>query len=128
MSEYRTEQFSLANRRNARNKNDDSGVQSLLSMQSEKIRAIVGHECVFLLANDGHELPVLRTAETEIIHMICDVARRMREFNQGRVETFVDQEFHGQPSRVRAWREVRTGFRLAQGREGGRPRRGKAST
>ena len=81
----RTEEFSLTSRRNAENNNDHSGVQWFLSVQRKKIGPIVGYKCVVLLKDCSHELPVFRTAEPEIIDMICQVTRPVRHFDQGRV-------------------------------------------
>jgi hypothetical protein len=128
MLEGRTEEFSLTSRRNAGNNNDHSGVQRFLSVQRKKIGPIVGYKCVVVCANCRHELPVFRAAEPEIIDMICQVTRRMRYFDQGCVQAFIDQKLHFYPARARPCRVARIGFRFAQGREIGRPRRGKAWT
>jgi hypothetical protein len=118
--------FSLANGRDAGNNDDDPGMQWFSTMKRKKIGTIVGYKRVVLCANCGHELPVFRTAETEIIDMICHVARRMPYFNQRCVHAFIDQEFHRHPARARSCRVARIGFCFAHGREAGRPRRGKA--
>lgn len=52
-------------------------------MKSKKIGTVVGDKCVVLCADGCHELPVFRTAEPEIIDMICQVARRVCYFDQG---------------------------------------------
>jgi hypothetical protein len=83
MFERRAEEFSLTSRRNAGNNDDHSGMQRFLSVKSKKIGTVVGDECVVLCADGGHELPVFRTAEPEIIDMICQVTRRVCYFDQG---------------------------------------------
>ena len=60
--------------------------------------------------------------------MIGYVTRSMRQFNQRSVQALIDQELHCHPARARPCRVARIGFRFAQGREAGRPRRGKAWT
>jgi len=75
MFEGRAEEVSLTSRRNAGNNDDHSGVQWFLSVKGEKIGTVVGDKCVVLCTDGGHELPVFRTAEPEIIDMICQVTR-----------------------------------------------------
>ena len=128
MLEGGTEEFSLTSGRNAGNNDDHSRMQRFLSVKSKKIGTVVGHKRVVLCADGGHELPIFRTAEPEIIDMICQVARRVRYFDQGCVQAFIDQKLHCHPARARPCRVARIGFRFAQGRETGRPRRGKAWT
>jgi hypothetical protein len=128
MFERRSEEFSLASGHNVGNNNDHSRVQRFLSMEGKEIGTIVGYKRVVLCTDCGHELSVVRTTETEIIDMICHVTGLMRYFNQGCVQAFIDQELHCHSARARRWRVARIGFRFAQGRETGRPRRGKAWT
>jgi len=73
-------------------------------MENKKVRTIVRYERVILFADGGHEHPVFRTAETEIVDMIAYVTGSMRQFNQRSVEVFIDQEFHRAPERARARR------------------------
>jgi len=127
MFEGRAEEFSLTSRRNAGNNDDHSGMQRFLSVKSKKIGAIVGYKRVLLCADCGYQLPVLRPPETELIDVICRVTCRMRYFNQGCVQALIDQKLHRHPARTRPCRVTRIGFRLAQGREAGRPRRGRAA-
>jgi hypothetical protein len=47
--------------------------------KSERLFVI---QCVILCADGGHELPVFRTAETEIVDMIGYLTGSMRQFNQ----------------------------------------------
>jgi hypothetical protein len=81
-----------------------------------------------LLADDPHKLPIFQAAESAVTYMVCVVARRMGDGNKGCVQTFVNQKLHVGVAIFRRWRVVRTGFRFAQGRADGRPRRGKART
>ena len=118
--------FSLTNRRNAGNNNDHTGMQWFVSVQNKKIGTIVGYKRVVLCADGGHELPVFRTAEPEMIDVIRQVTYRVRYFDQRCVQAFVDQELRCHPARARPCRVARIGLRFAQGREAGRPRRGKA--
>jgi hypothetical protein len=83
MFESRTEEFSLTSRHNAGNNDDHSGMQRFLSVKSKKIGTVVGYKRVVLCADGGHELPIFRTAEPEIIDMICHVTRRVCYFDQG---------------------------------------------
>ena len=71
MLECSAEESSLAKGRDAGNNDDDPGMQWFSTMKRKKIGTIVGYKRVVLCANCGHELPVFRTAETEIIDMIC---------------------------------------------------------
>ena len=96
--ERRAEKFSLAKRRDAWNNNDHSWMQLFLSMENKKVGTVVGYKRVVLCANGGHELPVFRTAKTEIVDMIGRVAGSMRQFNQRSVQAFIDQEFHRAPA------------------------------
>ncbi len=95
-------------------------------MESKKVGTIVRYKRVILRADSGHQLPVFRTTETEIVDMMGYVTSSMRQFNQRSVQALVDQKFHRAPERPRARRVARIGFCFAQGREAGRPRRGKA--
>ena len=104
MLERRTEEFSLMKRRHTGNNNDHSGMQRFLSMENKKVGTIVRYKRVILCADGGHELPVFRTAETEIVDMIGYVTGSMRQFNQRSVQAFIDQEFHRAPERERARR------------------------
>jgi hypothetical protein len=63
---------------NVGNNNDHSRVQRFLSMQNKKVGAVVRYKRVILCADCGHELPVFRTAEAEIIDVICYMTCRMR--------------------------------------------------
>jgi hypothetical protein len=128
MIEGRAEEFSLTRWCNAGNNDDHSGVQWFLSVKSKKIRTIVGYKCIVSMTDGGHELPIFRTTQTEIVDVISYVTSRMGYFDQRRVQAFVDQKLHPYPTRARLCRVVSVGFRLAQGREAGRPRRGKAWT
>lgn len=128
MFECRAEEFSLTNRRDIRNKNDHSGMQRFAFMKRKKIRTIVRYKRVVLLSDGGYELPVFRATETEIIDMVCCVTRRVRQFNQGGMQALVDQQLHCRSATARLCRLTRISFRLAQGREAGRPRRGNACT
>ena len=83
MFERRSEDFSLARGHHVWNNNDHSRVQRFLSMEGKEVGTIVGYKRVVLCADCGHELPVFRATETEIIDMICHVTGRMRYFNQG---------------------------------------------
>jgi hypothetical protein len=83
MFDGRAEEFSLTSRRDAGNNNDYSGMQRFLYVKSKKIGTVVSYERVVLCADGGHELPIFRTAESEIIDMICQVTRRVRYFDQG---------------------------------------------
>ena len=78
MFERRAEEFSLTNRRNTGNNNDHPGMQWFSAVKSKKVRTIVCYKRVVLLADGGHELPVFRTAETEIVDMIGHVTCSMR--------------------------------------------------
>jgi len=53
-----------------------------LSMENKKVGTIVRDKRVILGADGGHELPVFRTAETEIVDMIGYVTSSMCQFNQ----------------------------------------------
>jgi len=128
MFQRRSEEFSLTNGRYVGNNNDHTGVQRFLSVQNKKIRTIVGYKCVVLGTDCGHELPIFRTAQPEIIDVIRQVTCRVRYFDQRCVQAFIDQELHCHPARARPCRVARMGLRFAQGREAGRPRRGKAWT
>jgi len=77
-------------------------------------------------ADSGHQLPLFRTTETEIVDMMGCVTSSMRQFNQRSVQALIDQKFHRAPERPRARRVAQMGFCFAHGREAGRPRRGKA--
>ncbi len=70
MFERRVKEFSLTNRRDTRNNNDHPGMQWFSAMKRKKVRTIVRYKRVVLCADGGHELPVFRTAETEIVNMI----------------------------------------------------------
>jgi hypothetical protein len=67
-----------------------------------------------------------RIKYSTVTDMVCAVARRMGDGNKGCVKAFVNQKLHVDPAIFRRWRVVQTAFRFAQGREAGRPRRGKA--
>ena len=60
-------------------------------MENKKVGTVVRYKRVVLCANGGHELPVFRTAKTEIVDMIGRVAGSMRQFNQRSVQAFIDQ-------------------------------------
>ncbi len=83
MLECSAEEFSLANGRDARNNDDDPGMQWFSAMKCKKIGTIVRYKRVVLCADGSHELPVFRTAEPKIIDVICHVTRRVRYFDQG---------------------------------------------
>jgi hypothetical protein len=53
-----------------------------LSMENKKVGTIVRDKRVILGVDGGHELPVFRTAETEIVDMIGYVTGSMCQFNQ----------------------------------------------
>jgi malate/lactate dehydrogenase len=82
MLERRAEEFSLAKRPDTGNNNDHSRMQRFLSMENKKVGTIVRDKRVILGADGGHELPVFRTAETEIVDMIGYVTSSMCQFNQ----------------------------------------------
>jgi hypothetical protein len=73
MFERRTEEFPLTERGDIGNNNDHSGMQRFFSMELKEIGAIVRYERIFVLADGGHEFPVFRTAQTEIVDMIRHV-------------------------------------------------------
>ena len=128
MFERRAEEFPLPNWRHAGNNNDHTGVQRFPVVQNEKIGTIVGYKRIVLCADCGHELPIFGTAQPEIIDVICQMTCEVCYSDQGCVQAFIDQELHDYPARARPCRVARSGFRFAQGREAGRPRRGKAWT
>jgi len=99
-----------------------------VGVKSQKIYAIVGDKRVLLFTNYGHELPVFVPTQRQIIDMIGHVPCCVRQFNQGRVQAFIDEELHCRPTRLWSSRVTRTGLLLAQGRLAGRPRRGNACT
>jgi len=126
MFERRAKQVPLTDWRRAGNNNDYTGVPRSLSVQGEAIGPIVGYKRVVLCADCRDRLPIFGTAEPEIIDRICQVARGVRDLDQGCVQAFIDQELHCHPARARPSRVGRIGPRFAPGREAGRPRRGKA--
>ena len=126
MLECCAEEFSLTKRRYTGNNNDHTRMQRFLSMESKKVGTIVRYKRVILRADSGHQLPVFRTTETEIVDMMGYVTSSMRQFNQRSVQALIDQKFHPAPERPRARRVTRIGFCFAHEREAGRPRRGKA--
>ena len=71
-------------------------------------------------------LPIVMFRKLWRLILMLLVTRRVRYFDQGCVQAFIDQELHCHPARARPRRVARIGFRFAQGREAGRPRRGKA--
>jgi hypothetical protein len=85
-------EFSLTSGRNAGNNDDHSGMQRFLSVKSKKIGTVVGYKRVVLCADGGHELPIFRTTKLEIIDVICQMTHRVRHFDQGGVQVFIDQE------------------------------------
>ncbi len=82
MFERRIKEFSLTNRGDTGNNNNHSGMQRFLSMEKKKVGTIVRYKRIVLLADGGHELPVFRTAKTEIVDMIGHMTCSMRQFNQ----------------------------------------------
>jgi hypothetical protein len=123
-----SEKFALLRGGNIGHDDDYAGVQGLFAVKVKKVGAIVGDERVLLLADNAHKLPIFQAAESTVTDMVCAVARRMRNGDKGCVQAFVNQKLHVGVAIFRRWRIVRTGFRFAQGRAAGRPRRGKART
>jgi TolA-binding protein len=76
-------------------------------VQNKKIRTIVGYKCVVLGTDCGHELPIFRTTEPEIIDVIRQVTHRVRYFDQRCVQAFIDQELHCHPATARPCRVAR---------------------
>jgi len=74
-------------------------MQRFLSMENEKIGTIVRYKRIVLLADSGHELPVFRTAEAEVVDMIRHVICSARYFHQRRGYALIDQELHCRPAR-----------------------------
>ena len=126
--EHHLEKLSLEQWSHVRNHDDETGVQRCPTVERKEIRSIVRDERVILLQNKRHQLPVLGTAKAEIIDMIGTVTCRVRKFEQGGMQTFVDQKFRRYSLTVRGYRATWMGFCFAQGRRAGRPRRGKAAT
>ena len=94
MDERGAEEFALTSRRNAGDHNDDAGVERFFSVEHEKIGAIICHESIVLPADDGHELPVFRTAQAKMVDMVGDVTGGVCQFHQGSMEAFIDQELY----------------------------------
>jgi hypothetical protein len=118
-------EFSLTSGRNAGNNDDHSGMQRFLSVKSKKIGTVVGYKRVVLCADGGHELPIFRTTKLEIIDVICQMTHRA-PLRPRRCAGIHRSRASCHPARARRCRVARIGFRFAQGREAGRPRRGKA--
>lgn len=95
MAERSGEEFPLASRRDAGNEDDYPSVQGFLSVESEEIGAIVCDERVVVPTDYAHELPVFGTAETKIVYVIGGMTSRMHQFDQRRMQAFIDQKLHG---------------------------------
>ena len=123
-------QFSLEEWHHIGNDDDEACMDWRMAVQCEEIRPIIGNKGVVALQNRVHQLPVLGAAQSEKVHMIRRVARRMCKLDQGSVQAFVNQEFCAQWSQAQAtarrWCVTRTGFCFAHGRWAGRPLRGNA--
>jgi len=73
---------------------DHAGVERFLAVEIKKIGAIVGDECVILLADCAHKLPIFQTAESTVTDMVRAVARRMGDGHKRCVQAFVNQKLH----------------------------------
>lgn len=122
------EKFALLQRNHVGNNNDHASVERFSAVEIEKVGAIVGDERVFVLPDNADKLPILQAAESTMTDMVGAVARQMGDGDKGCVQAFVNQKLHVGVAVFRRRRVVRTGFRFAQGRAAGRPRRGKACT
>jgi hypothetical protein len=122
------EKFALLRRNYVGNDNDHASMERFVAVEIKKVGAVVGDERVLLLADNAHKLPIFQAAESTVTDMVCAVARRMRNGDKGCVQAFVNQKLDAGFAISRAWRVVRMGFRFAQGRAAGRPRRVKACT
>ena len=124
----RLEELPLKNRFDVRNDDDQSSVQLSPTIEGQKIRAVVRNKRLISLHNQLRKFPVFRTAETEVSNMIGDVSRHMCQFEQGCVQAFVDKHLRHYAFFAGLYRATCNGFRFAQRRRAGRPRRGNAAT
>ncbi len=132
MVKRRLKEFPLPQRRHIGNDDDEARVDWRSAVERKEIRSIVGHERIAVLQDCLHQVPVFRTTETEIGHVVRSMSGSMRQFDQGGMQALVDEEFRWQQTLAQATarrcRVMRTGFLFAQGRCAGRPRRGNAAT
>ena len=126
MIERRFKAFALLPRDYIRHNDDYSGVERFFSLERDKVRQVVRHECVLLLLNYRHELPVLKASESTVVNMIRGVTRGICDPDKRCVKAFVNQKFHFDLAIRLRWRVLRVTFRFAQGRAAGRPLRGNA--
>ena len=65
-------------------------MQLLFSVESGEVRAVIRDERVILLADSGHQLPVLVPAKPNEVHVFTQVPGIMREGDQRRVKALID--------------------------------------
>ena len=63
------EKFALLQRDDVRNDNDHTRVEPFFAVEIKEVGAIVGDECVLLLADDPHKLPVFEPPESAVTYM-----------------------------------------------------------
>jgi hypothetical protein len=78
------------------------------------------------MANAGIKEKAYLCKAGDSLQTKADVPRRVGDVTERRMKTFVNQKLHFRPVVERLCRVARIGFCFAQGRETGRPRRGKA--
>ena len=128
MAQRRLKEFPLPEWCHVRNDDNATRVDWTAIVDRKEIQAVVGHKSVIALQDRIHQLPVFRTPEREIDHMVRRMTGGMGQLDQGSVQALVDEELCHAQATARRCRVMRTGFFFAQGRCAGRPRRGNAAT
>lgn len=88
----RFKEFALQNRLDVRNDYYQTGVQRGSAIESQEIGPVVRNKGVVPFQDELHKRQVPGATETRIRDVIGAVSCRMRQFEQGRVQTFVDEQ------------------------------------
>lgn len=94
VAKNKIKQLPLEARQNLWHDDNEPGVQLLPSKELPKVAGIVGNEGVIFGNDAGHEIPVGLSTQAEPVYVKAIVAIVLRNGHEGRVETFVDEEFH----------------------------------
>lgn len=96
------EQRPLPRWRRLRHEDDKARVRRLTSIQATKIDSVVGEEHEFAPKDPRDQVVILGRGQTEKVDVVSLMPRRVADFGQGRVQTFVDQKPQSSATAARA--------------------------
>jgi len=71
---------------------DQPGMERLPTEQRPEIDCVVGNQGESFVANALHQLMILDASETQVNDVVCFKAVFVRDRDQARVQTFIDEE------------------------------------